>query len=109
MPRSDRADRLPRSKFLHALRHAVFALAGGAALSVSGELTVARAQNSTSLTDGNGGGINTRLFRGAGFGVSLITPLGPIGLDLAYGFDRTNVLGQPAPGWKLHFKIGNFF
>lgn len=51
----------------------------------------------------------TRLFRGAGFGVSLITPLGPIGLDLAYGFDRTDLLGQPAPGWKLHFKIGNFF
>jgi outer membrane protein insertion porin family len=51
----------------------------------------------------------TRLFRGAGFGVALITPLGPLGLDLGYGFDRLNSLGQPAPGWKLHFKIGNFF
>jgi len=51
----------------------------------------------------------TRLFRGAGFGVSLITPLGPLGLDLAYGFDRTDSAGRPAPGWKLHFKIGNFF
>ncbi len=51
----------------------------------------------------------TRLFRGAGFGVSLITPLGPLGLDLAYGFDRVDQLNQPAPGWKLHFKIGNFF
>lgn len=51
----------------------------------------------------------TRLFRGAGVGVSMITPLGPIGLDFAYGFDRTNTLGQPAPAWKLHFKIGNFF
>lgn len=51
----------------------------------------------------------TRLFRGAGFGVALITPLGPLGLDFAYGFDRTDALGNPKPGWKLHFKIGNFF
>jgi outer membrane protein insertion porin family len=51
----------------------------------------------------------TRLFRGAGVGVSLITPLGPLGLDYAYGFDRVNALGQPTPGWKLHFRIGNFF
>ncbi len=51
----------------------------------------------------------TRLFRGAGVGVALITPLGPLGLDLAYGFDRVNAQGQPNPGWKLHFKIGNFF
>ena len=56
------------------------------------------------------GAINpTRLYRGAGFGVSLITPMGPLGLDYAYGFDRVNTLGQPAPGWKLHFKVGNFF
>ncbi|MBI4542628.1 MAG: outer membrane protein assembly factor BamA [Gemmatimonadetes bacterium] len=51
----------------------------------------------------------TRLFRGAGLGVAVITPLGPLGLDYAYGFDRTDLLGRPAPGWKLHFKIGNFF
>ncbi len=51
----------------------------------------------------------TRLFRGAGVGIALITPLGPLGLDYAYGFDRTDVLGNPRPGWKLHFKIGNFF
>lgn len=51
----------------------------------------------------------TRLFRGAGVGVALITPLGPLGLDWAYGFDRVDVLGRPAPGWKLHFKVGNFF
>ncbi len=51
----------------------------------------------------------TRLFRGAGLGVSLITPLGPLGLDYAYGFDRTDFAGQPDPGWKLHFRIGNFF
>jgi outer membrane protein insertion porin family len=51
----------------------------------------------------------TRLFRGAGIGAAIISPLGPMGLDLAYGFDRTDLLGRPAPGWKLHFKLGNFF
>jgi outer membrane protein insertion porin family len=51
----------------------------------------------------------TRLFRGAGVGVALITPLGPLGLDYAYGFDRTDRLGNPQPAWKFHFKIGNFF
>jgi outer membrane protein insertion porin family len=51
----------------------------------------------------------TRLFRGGGAGVALISPLGPIGIDLAYGFDRVNREGRPDPGWKLHFKLGNFF
>src|SRR2546422_10788737 len=51
----------------------------------------------------------TRLFRGAGIGLSIISPLGPIGIDWAYGFDRTDALGRPAPGFKLHFKLGNFF
>ena len=51
----------------------------------------------------------TRLFRGAGLGVAVISPLGPIGIDYAYGFDRTDRFGRPKPGWKLHFKLGNFF
>jgi outer membrane protein insertion porin family len=51
----------------------------------------------------------TRLFRGAGFGAAVISPLGPIGIDFGYGFDRVNALGQPTPGWQLHFKLGNFF
>ncbi len=51
----------------------------------------------------------SRLFRGAGFGAAFISPLGPIGLDLGYGFDKTDSRGRPAPGWKLHFKLGNFF
>ncbi|MES2125588.1 MAG: BamA/TamA family outer membrane protein, partial [Gemmatimonadota bacterium] len=51
----------------------------------------------------------TRLFRGAGVGAALISPLGPIGVDLGYGFDRTDRTGRPAPGWKLHFRLGNFF
>lgn len=51
----------------------------------------------------------TRLFRGAGFGASLVTPLGPLGLDWGYGFDRTDNLGRPAPAGQLHFKFGQFF
>jgi outer membrane protein insertion porin family len=42
----------------------------------------------------------SRLFRGAGLGVQLVTPFGPLGLDYAYGFDKTN------PGWQLHFRMG---
>ncbi|HUF75557.1 MAG TPA: outer membrane protein assembly factor BamA [Longimicrobiales bacterium] len=45
----------------------------------------------------------TRLFRGAGFGIQLVTPFGPIGLDYAYGFDK------PTPGWQLHFRMGPGF
>lgn len=51
----------------------------------------------------------SRLFKGAGFGVAVLSPLGPIGIDLGYGFDRVTRLGKPDPGWKLHFKLGNFF
>lgn len=42
----------------------------------------------------------TRLFRGAGVGLTIITPFGPLGLDLAYGFDKFK------PGWEFHFKFG---
>ena len=51
----------------------------------------------------------TRLFRGMGVGLSILSPLGPIGLDYAYGFDRTDLFGKSNPGWKFHFKLGNFF
>jgi outer membrane protein insertion porin family len=51
----------------------------------------------------------TRLFRGAGFGAAVISPLGPLGIDYAYGFDRVDPFGNAKPGWKLHFKLGNFF
>jgi outer membrane protein insertion porin family len=51
----------------------------------------------------------SRLFRGAGFGAAVLSPLGPIGLDLGYGFDKVKFDGSPDPGWKLHFKLGNFF
>ena len=51
----------------------------------------------------------TRLFRGAGFGAAVVSPLGPIGIDLGYGFDKVTAAGRPNPGWQLHFKLGNFF
>jgi outer membrane protein insertion porin family len=51
----------------------------------------------------------TRLFRGAGVGLSTVTPLGPLGLDYAYGFDRVDAFGRPAPKWQLHFKLGQLF
>jgi len=51
----------------------------------------------------------TRLFRSAGFGVSTLSPLGPLGVDIGYGFDKVDINGRPAPGWKLHFKLGQFF
>jgi outer membrane protein insertion porin family len=45
----------------------------------------------------------TRLLRGAGIGLMLVTPFGPLGLDYAYGFDKDQ------PGWQLHFKFGQGF
>ncbi len=44
-----------------------------------------------------------KLARGAGVGLTLVTPFGPLGLDYAYGFDK-----RP-PGWQLHFKFGQGF
>jgi outer membrane protein insertion porin family len=58
--------------------------------------------------DGNSASGSTWLF-GAGFGAAVISPLGPIGVDLGYGFDRVDGQGRPDPGWQLHFKLGNFF
>lgn len=51
----------------------------------------------------------SRLYRGAGIGASVVTPLGPLGLDWAYGFDRTDVFGRPDPKFQLHFRLGQFF
>ncbi len=51
----------------------------------------------------------SRMFRGAGFGVSFISPLGPLGLDWAYGFDRVDALGRSDPAWKFHFRLGQPF
>jgi outer membrane protein insertion porin family len=51
----------------------------------------------------------TRLFRGAGISASTVTPLGPLGLDYAYGFDRLDAQGRKKPKWQLHFRLGQLF
>lgn len=51
----------------------------------------------------------TRLFRGVGVGGSIVTPLGPLGIDLGYGLDRVNAQGQRDPKWQVHFKFGQIF
>ena len=51
----------------------------------------------------------TRLYRGAGISASTVTPLGPLGLDYAYGFDRLDAQGRPKPKWQLHFRLGQLF
>jgi len=51
----------------------------------------------------------TDLLVGAGVGLSLVTPFGPVGLDYAYGFDRRDVLGRPDPAWQLHFRFGQLY
>jgi outer membrane protein insertion porin family len=51
----------------------------------------------------------TRLFRGVGFGASVVTPLGPLGIDLGYGLDRVDAQGRKDPQWKVHFKFGQFY
>ncbi|MEO6526011.1 MAG: outer membrane protein assembly factor BamA [Gemmatimonadaceae bacterium] len=50
----------------------------------------------------------TRLLRGAGFGGSIVTPLGPLGIDWGYGFDRVEN-GVKKPKWQMHFKLGQLF
>jgi outer membrane protein insertion porin family len=51
----------------------------------------------------------TRLFRGMGVGGSAVTPLGPLGIDWAYGFDRVDSFGRPDPKWMVHFRLGQYF
>lgn len=49
------------------------------------------------------------LRRSAGFGARiLINPIGLIGFDLGYGFDRKAVDGD-SPGWIFHFQFGKGF
>jgi outer membrane protein insertion porin family len=50
-----------------------------------------------------------RLYRSVGLGAAIISPLGPLGIDFGYGLDKVDLQGRPAPGWKLHFRLGNFF
>lgn len=50
-----------------------------------------------------------KLRRSAGFGARiLINPVGLLGFDLGYGFDRKEVDG-PDPKWQFHFQFGKGF
>ncbi len=52
----------------------------------------------------------SKLRRSAGFGVRLETPMGPLGLEIGYGFDQTDRLGQKTRGkWVPHFRFGRFY
>lgn len=51
----------------------------------------------------------TRMFRSFGFGAALVSPLGPMGIDVGYGIDKVDGFGRPNPGWQAHFRLGNFF
>jgi outer membrane protein insertion porin family len=81
---------------------------GDAFVTVSGEYAVRLTDALSVSLFGDAGNVfasvgqfNTaQLYRGAGVGVTLVTPfLGAIGIDAAYGFDR------PDPGWEIHFKL----
>ena len=52
----------------------------------------------------------SKLRRSAGVGVRLETPMGPIGLEIGYGFDQTDGSGRPVKGrWVPHFRFGRFY
>jgi outer membrane protein insertion porin family len=89
---------------LSCLGDAFFTVSGEYALRLSDALSVSAFGDAGNVF-GSVGEFNTaRLYRGAGVGVTLVTPfLGAIGIDAAYGFDR------PIPGWEIHFKMGNTF
>jgi outer membrane protein insertion porin family len=81
------------------LGNAYFAVTGEYAIRLSDMISVSAFGDAGSIWT-NVGSINpSRLFRSLGFGATLITPFGPLGVDMAYGFDRD------PPGWKFHFKI----
>ncbi|MGI9626852.1 MAG: outer membrane protein assembly factor BamA [Longimicrobiales bacterium] len=70
---------------------------------ISGNIGLSTFFDAGNLWEGPADIDTSQMFRGAGFGVQLVTPFGPIGLDYAYGFDK------PVPGWQLHFRMGPNF
>jgi outer membrane protein insertion porin family len=73
------------------------------AMRLGGQLSISAFYDAGNVWQTPGDFDPTRLFRGAGLGVLIVTPFGPLGLDYAYGFD------QVEPGWRLHFKMGPGF
>ena len=85
------------------LGDAFFSVTAEYALRLSGQIGISLFYDAGNVWRRPGEFDPTRMFRGAGLGLSLVTPFGPIGLDYAYGFDKTN------PGWQLHFRMGPGF
>lgn len=98
-----------RASSVNAFGGSYFAFTGEVGLRISQMLYLSTFLDAGNIWSRPGQFNPTRLFRGAGIGASLITPLGPIGIDYAYGFDRVDVNGNPDPGFKFHFRLGNFF
>jgi outer membrane protein insertion porin family len=82
------------------LGNAFFTLSTQYAIRPSDQISVNFFYDAGNVYRGPGDFDPTRLFRGAGFGLQLVTPFGPIGIDYAYGFDKLE------PGWQLHFRMG---
>ncbi len=85
------------------LGNAFFSVTAEYALRLSGQIGISLFYDAGNVWRKPGDFDPTRMFRGAGVGLSLVTPFGPIGLDYAYGFDKTT------PGWQLHFRMGPGF
>ncbi len=82
------------------LGNAFFSVTAEYALRLGGQLGVSLFYDAGNVWRTPGDFDPTRMFRGAGLGATFVTPFGPLGLDYAYGFDKTN------PGWKFHFRMG---
>lgn len=81
------------------LGNAFFALTGEYAVRFSDVLSVSLFSDVGNIWNDPADIDLSRLFRSVGIGATVVTPFGPLGLDYAYGFDRS------PPGWKFHFKI----
>jgi outer membrane protein insertion porin family len=88
---------------------AYFALYGSVGLNFGGNFFVNVFYDAGNVWASSFGLNPTDLLRGFGIGATIVTPMGPLGLDYAYGIDRRDVFGRPDPGWKLHFRFGQIF
>ena len=96
-------ERSPEILQVDRLGNAYFAATAEYKMVISGNIGLSAFFDAGNLWSGPEDIDLSRLNRGAGFGVQLVTPFGPIGLDYAYGFDKTE------PGWQLHFRMGPNF
>ena len=85
------------------LGNAFFSLTSEAAIRLTGQISMSFFYDAGNVWREPSQFDPTQLFRGAGAGVQLVTPFGPIGLDYAYAFDK------PTPGWQFHFRMGPGF